>query len=479
MHAFGASVGLRIREHAADIPVNGSRHWSCSSPPGTVLCAFSGSLGTRFFFAGPKCGPGVGTPFRIGLKHWPVAAENGTVKLVAFDPQYLRVGVPLPFGLRDAGGRLLVASGQKIANDEALDELLGARLFTTESEAQEWQRRLAAAMDAKLRAGASLKDVAAARPEDARRAAAASKLGLVEQWEEFAVRHDSLAGGFASAADALARLRSIHDEARETGRRRPDGSLYYLVYQAAASTERYGSHHALLSLLICEAAAAVLEATPAEVDALGLAAIAMNLGMHRLQNLLAQSQLPVTPEMRGEIDRHAHHSAELLRAAGLDDPLTLELVRCHHDRGAADEDWAQLSPGTRLARLLRRVDIFAAKISRRATRMPMSPLQAAREACLDPRTGQPDAIGAALLKAVGLFPPGSFVELASGELGIVIARGRRANVPFVAALVAASGNVMAEPALRDTLDRRHAIKGSVDAGRVRVHPPHEKLIAMR
>ena len=43
-------------------------------------------------------------------------------------------------------------------------------------------------------------------------------------------------------------------------------------------------------------------------------------------------------------------------------------------------------------------------------------MQAAREACLGP-TGVPDEIGGALLKAVGLYPPGSFVELACGEIG--------------------------------------------------------------
>jgi hypothetical protein len=44
-----------------------------------------------------------------------------------------------------------------------------------------------------------------------------------------------------------------------------------------------------------------------------------------------------------------------------------------------------------------------------------------------------------LLKAVGLYPPGSFVELASGEVGIALARGRRANLPVMASLGAAGG----------------------------------------
>ena len=128
--------------------------------------------------------------------------------------------------------------------------------------------------------------------------------------------------------------------------------------------------------------------------------------------------------------------------------------------------------------MLRRVDVFAAKLSRRATRVPMSPVQAAREACIG-ADGKPDEIGAALLKSVGLYPPGSFVQLVSGELGIVIARGHRANLPVVAALVSPSGAPLGVPAIRDTLDKRHTVKCAVGVQAVKVRPPHEQLIAMR
>ena len=108
----------------------------------------------------------------------------------------------------------------------------------------------------------------------------------------------------------------------------------------------------------------------------------------------------------------------------------------------------------------------------------MSPVQAAREACLGVG-GLPDEIGGALLKAVGLYPPGSFVELVSGEIGIVVARGRRANLPFVAALVSPSGTPLGEPALRDTIDRRHAVRAAVPPNQVKVRPQHERLLALR
>jgi len=80
---------------------------------------------------------------------------------------------------------------------------------------------------------------------------------------------------------------------------------------------------------------------------------------------------------------------------------------------------------------------------------------------------------------VGMYPPGSYVELASGEIGIVIARGRQANLPVVAALVSASGSALHVPAVRETVDKRHAVKCPVPMERVKVRAPHEKLMQLR
>ncbi|MBX3600876.1 MAG: hypothetical protein KF863_09630 [Rubrivivax sp.] len=400
------------------------------------------------------------------------------MKLVPFSPQYLRLEEPLPFGVRDADGRLLLGAGQTIATQEQLAELRAQRLFAEESESAEWQRRLAAAVDAALRQGATLKDVAAARPEQPARVAAQPELPLPEQWDELVVQLDAALRDVRPGSDWLPRLLGVHARARRLGERRFDASLYHLIYTAAHSTDKYSSHHALLTLLIAEQAARLLEWPAERVDALGRAALTMNVAMVRLQDMLAQTDHKPTPEMRVQIDGHAEAGARQLAEAGLKDALTCAVVRLHHDASEARHALAELAPERQLARLLRRVDIFCAKMSRRRAREPMSPVQAAREACLG-AGGVPDEIGGALLKAVGLYPPGSFVELASGEVGIVVARGRRANLPYVASLVSPSGTPLGEPALRDTIEQRFAVRSAVPPDKVKVRPPHERLLAMR
>jgi HD-GYP domain-containing protein (c-di-GMP phosphodiesterase class II) len=335
-------------------------------------------------------------------------------------------------------------------------------------------------MDAQIRQGALLHQVASARPdtEAARDPTPRKQLTLPEEWHEIVAHLDAALRDARPDSGFRARVMAVHARARTLATRRTDASLYHLVYEAATSTIKYSSHHALMTMVICEQAASMLSWQQPWIDSLGRAALVMNISMLRLQDQLAGDDRAPSAEMRVEIESHPARSVQMLQACGMNDALCMDTVRLHHDAGPAEQPLVQLEPAQQLARLLRRVDIFSAQISLRRARAPISPVQAAREACLS-ASGAPDEIGGALLRAVGMYPPGSFVELACGEVGIVVARGRRANVPYVAALLSSSGTLIAEPLLRDTLDKRFAVKAAVPPASIKLRPPHERLLALR
>jgi hypothetical protein len=77
-----------------------------------------------------------------------------------------------------------------------------------------------------------------------------------------------------------------------------------------------------------------------------------------------------------------------------------------------------------------------------------------------------------------MYPPGSYVQLNNGEVGVVLARGQRANEPQVAALVGASGLPLNAPVLRDTANASRAVTGSVMPDAIRVRLNHEQLLAL-
>jgi hypothetical protein len=84
-----------------------------------------------------------------------------------------------------------------------------------------------------------------------------------------------------------------------------------------------------------------------------------------------------------------------------------------------------------------------------------------------------------LLKAVGLYPPGTFVSLASSEHGIVLERGEHANAPVVAALTSRNGMVMSEPRLRYTSQKILAVCAALPYGKLHVEPSLDQLHALR
>jgi hypothetical protein len=401
------------------------------------------------------------------------------VRLIPFSAEHLRLDATLPFGVRAADGRLLLAPGASVGSEQWLAQLRAQPLFVDEDDAGEWRRKLGAAMGRMLRQNAPLKRIAEARPQQpARDSAPGSPVDVPDEWEGLSATLDAALRDARPAAEWIARVRAVHARASRLGRRHADASLYHLIHGAGQSPQNYCSHHALLVMLVCEEAAALI-GWPDEVrQSLGCAALTMNVAMATLQDQLAASELLPTPAQREQIHRHAQQGATLLRDAGVDDMLWSEAVRLHHEPGSNGCALAELAPAEQLARLLRRADIFTAKISRRRARAPMSPVQAAREACLG-RDRTPDEVGAALLRATGLYPPGSFVELASGERGIVVARGRRANLPWVASLVAPSGLALGEPVLRDTVDTRFAVCGAVPASQIKVRPDHQRILALR
>ncbi len=374
------------------------------------------------------------------------------MKLAPFPVHCLRLSEPLPFDLRDAAGVVLLPAGVAVDYPTQLDELLRVPLFALETEMTAWMGRL------------QLNNDEGVTP-------------LARQWLELADQLETTLLSNRQGSEWRAGLFAVHGRARVLSQQLADASLYHLVYEAGHSVRKYSCHHALLSLVVAEQAAAKLGWGQAWVDSLGRAALTMNMAMLQLQNDLALSRQPPTPDERAQIDGHAEAGAAMLEAVGLGDPLCVAVVRQHHEAAGSGQALAELPPERQLALLLRRVDIFTAKISRRATRTPMSPVRAASEACLGP-DGRPDEIGGAMLKVVGLYPPGSFVALANGELAIVVGRGERANLPRVAALVSPRGSPLGEPLPRDTQDERFSVKHAVTSAQVRVRPPHERLLAL-
>lgn len=385
----------------------------------------------------------------------------------------------LPFNLYTQSGQLLLAAGQKIRDDDHLAALQSQPVYVDDGDYKAWRGQLEAASFSALHQNAYIGEVGRARaqPAEEREATARQQATLGARWEELVLSLEGACRDPRPGAAWRQRIEQLYQRARSLVGESLDGSLYYLLGTAAESSRHYSSRHALVSMLVAEHAAALFGWADSRLESVGRAALTMNASMARLQDRLAETDVPLSPELREVIRLHPLRSHTLLRASGVEDELWLEAVRTHHDVPEQQEVFQSLPPGVAAGRLLRRADIFTARLSCRSGRPALAPSQAAREHCLGP-DGRPDILGQALLKVLGLYPPGSFVELQSGEIGVVLGRGERATLPRVASLVSSTGAPMADPLLRDTLKPRFTVLRAVPPARVKVRLAHDRLMAM-
>jgi HD-GYP domain-containing protein (c-di-GMP phosphodiesterase class II) len=274
----------------------------------------------------------------------------------------------------------------------------------------------------------------------------------------------------------LERLDSIYGELHRLSLRNPDGTLFALIYLSSTEKRMYSATHALLTSVMCGLAAReVLGWSPEVEEVLCKAALTMNLGMTELQDRLASQIEPLSVAQRAAIDSHADKSVEILKSVGVTDPKWLIAVQQHHTQqpGAL----AARKPGEALARLIQRADMFAARLAPRAARQPTTPA-AAMQACYFDENKQVDEAGAALIKAVGIYQPGSLVRLATDEIAIVIKRGKNTTTPRVAVLVNRSGMATVEPTIRDSSIKEHRIVASVPHRDVKVQVNLERMLPL-
>ena len=165
----------------------------------------------------------------------------------------------------------------------------------------------------------------------------------------------------------------------------------------------------------------------------------------------------------------------MLQLAGVTDRDWLDAVAQHHEIPTGLGYPKGLTEVSDFASLLRRADIYTAKLSGRAKRDSMTADQAGRQMFMqDPA----HPMTAALAKEFGVYPPGCHVSLVNGELGIVIKRGKTVTTPLVASLTNERGAALTEPRRRDTSVREHAIVAVIADKRVQVRVTPEKLMQL-
>jgi len=374
-------------------------------------------------------------------KHTPLAMVRNRVL----------AGKPLPFNVYRPDTTLLLARGQVLNDAQQIETLLERGSLVDLDELRS------------LAADAGAADIASA-----------PRAALPGMWREGMQRVGEILqrpheAGFRSALDeASAPLQQLIE-------RDPDLAIFQVLRNEGGARVQYGLDHSVHSAIVARLVASRLGWSGDELERAFKAALTMNLAMLELQGELAEQDTPPNAAQRQLIHEHPRRGRELLELAGVSDALWLQGVEQHHEERNGRGYPAGLCEPSELATLLHRADVYSAKLASRAGREAEPADRAGREIFMqDP--GHP--VCAALVKEFGVYPPGCFVTLASGETGVVVKRGPTVMTPIVAALTSPYGAPLREPVRRETMMPLYAIVGVLTTRQMRVPVHLDKLVAL-
>lgn len=257
--------------------------------------------------------------------------------------------------------------------------------------------------------------------------------------------------------------------------RDPDLAIFQVLRQEGNAHVQYGIDHSLHTAITAQLVAQRLGWGHDEAELAFKVALTMNLGMLELQGQLAEQTTPPTPDQRAAILAHPALGRTLLEMAGVGDERWLEAVAQHHETPDGKGYPSGITQPSPVADLVRRADIYTAKLSSRKGRDAIAADQAGRQMFMqDP--GHP--MTAALVKEFGVYPPGCWVKLASGETGLVVRRGPTVFTPEVTVLTTPRGLVLPAPVRRDTSNKAYAVQAVLGPRDPRPQLPTSKLLVL-
>jgi HD-GYP domain-containing protein (c-di-GMP phosphodiesterase class II) len=348
----------------------------------------------------------------------------------------------LPWNVRDEHYQLLLSKGHVVIDQHLLDELLMRGAFVDEAEVRSAVAE-AAAQKLLISGGDPVKSMG-------------TVTSVFELWDQTTDALKLLLNDPASEADFPARMQEFAAHLVDIFDMNPDIGIYRAVRQDNAQHFYYGYTHAVLTAMLCILMARHLAWPTDSIMSLVKAALTMNMSVFELQGQMASQDYPTRDKQRAAIRLHPTQAVAILEKHGVTDANWLAAVAQHHERPDGTGYPAGSRTITEMAAALRMADVFMAKITPRTLHAAIAPKEAITQLYRDDKGGP---LSTAMIKEFGIFPPGDFVRLASGELGLVVQRTANARAPIVASITDLQGHPSAKTVRRDTGQAQFAIVG--------------------
>lgn len=235
--------------------------------------------------------------------------------------------------------------------------------------------------------------------------------------------------------------------------RNPDACLWVARLK---QHDQYSYEHALSSAIWAVALGREVGFSRQDLRSLAMGGMLMDVGKLRVAPELLQAKRPLTAKESAYMQDHVAHGLKIIEESGIINPDVINMVAHHHERyngsGYPLGTKGDMIPA--VARIAGIIDTYGALTSNREYAAAISPSNAIR-VLYDARDVEFQAeLVEAFIRAIGVYPAGTLVELSSGEVGVVVAEYRiRRLHPKVMILLDSHKQRLATPLLKELQDQ--------------------------
>ncbi len=240
--------------------------------------------------------------------------------------------------------------------------------------------------------------------------------------------HDDIRLGQAIDSDAI---RETVDDCVTSVLRNPDALLWMSKIREESE---YTAEHSLNVCILAVVFGRHLGYGHDDLEKLGLCGLLHDIGKMRVPLDILEKPGKLTTKEMNMMKAHTVHGRNLLLSTPSIDPMVIDAAYSHHERidGAGYPRKMPAEKISRFARIISIVDTYDAITADRCY-SKARPSTVALKIIYEERGKQfDDELALQFIKAIGLFPVGSVVELYSGEIGIVVETNQqRRHLPRV------------------------------------------------
>jgi HD-GYP domain-containing protein (c-di-GMP phosphodiesterase class II) len=227
--------------------------------------------------------------------------------------------------------------------------------------------------------------------------------------------------------------------------RHPDALMWMTRLR---NESEYTAEHCLNVCILAVAFGRHLGLSEDELQQLGLCGLLHDVGKMRVPSTVLNKPERLTPKEMRMMMAHTIHGRNLLLSAGNVYTGAIDVAYSHHER-IDGEGYPRKLPGegiSHFSKIISIVDAYDAMTADRCYQRARTSTEALKVIYQERGKQFDERLALAFLETVGLYPPGSIVELISGQIAIVVETNQKhRHLPRIALIMDAQHQRLEKP----------------------------------